>query len=129
MLHQLKYELELLKRYLYNIRPDIYYVVGMVNRFMNIPKWLHYQVDVKILRYIKGTLMYRVLFPSGVKSESELVCYSDSDWCGDRVNRRSTSRYFFNYLGGPISWCSKVVALSTCEVEYIACALSACQAI
>lgn len=27
MLHQLKYELELLKRYLCNIRPDICYVV------------------------------------------------------------------------------------------------------
>ncbi|XP_050897717.1 uncharacterized mitochondrial protein AtMg00810-like [Lathyrus oleraceus] len=55
-------------RYLCNTRPNIYYAVGMVSRFMNKPKWSHYQVVVRILRYIKGTLKYGVLFPSGVKS-------------------------------------------------------------
>lgn len=73
-----------------------------------------------------------MLFPFGVKSGSELMCYLDSDWCGDRIDRRSTSGYFFKYLRGPVSWFSKkqlVVALSTCEVECIVCDLSACQAI
>lgn len=106
ILHQLKYELELLKRfdlknckiavtpsdtnqkldsdsdgkdvdattfkqlvgslrYLCNTRPDICYSVGMVSRFMSKPKWSHYQAAVRILRYIKGTLKYGVLFPSG----------------------------------------------------------------
>ena len=173
ILHQLKYELELLKgfnlknckiavtpsdtnqkldsdsdgkdvdattfkqlvgslRYLCNTRPDICYSVGMVSRFMSKPKWSHYQAAVRILRYIKGTLKYGVLFPSGRKDESELLSYSDSDWCGDRVDRRSTSGYLFKFLGGPISWCSKkqpVVALSTCEAEYIAGAVTACQAV
>ncbi|XP_050877568.1 secreted RxLR effector protein 161-like [Lathyrus oleraceus] len=104
----------------------------MVSRFMNKPKWSHYQAVVRILRYIKGTLRYGVLFSYGVKYESELMCYSDSDWCGDRVDRRTTYGYFFKCLGGSISWCSKKqpdVALSTREVEYIAGALSACQAI
>ncbi|XP_050920167.1 secreted RxLR effector protein 161-like [Lathyrus oleraceus] len=119
-------------RYLCNTRPNICYSVGMVSMFMSKSKWSHYQTAVKILRYIKGTSRYGVLFPSGVKSEAELMCYSDFDWCGDRANIRSTSGYFFKYLGGSISWCSKkqpIVALSTCEVEYIAGALSACQAI
>ncbi|XP_050918678.1 secreted RxLR effector protein 161-like [Lathyrus oleraceus] len=119
-------------RYLCSTRPDICYAVGMVSRFINKPKWSHYQVVVRILRYIKETLKYGVLFPSGVKYESELMCYSDSNWCGDRVDRRSTSGYFFKYLGGPISWFSKkklLVALSLCEDGYIAGALSACQAI
>lgn len=73
-----------------------------------------------------------MLFPSGVKSKSELMCYLDSDWCGDKVDRRNTSRYFFKYLGGPTSWCSNkqpMVVLSTCEAEYIVGALSVCQAI
>lgn len=58
--------------------------------------------------------------------------YSDSDWCGDRVGRRSTYGYLFKLLGSPISWCSKkkpVIALSTCEAEYIACDVAACQAV
>ncbi|XP_050915803.1 uncharacterized mitochondrial protein AtMg00810-like [Lathyrus oleraceus] len=57
-------------RYLYNTRPNICYAVGMVSRFMNKPKWLHYQATVRILRYIKETMRYRVLFPSGVKYDS-----------------------------------------------------------
>src|ERR1051325_1735109 len=110
-------------RYLCNTRPDISYAVGLVSRFMSKPKWSHYQAAVRILRYIKGTLKFGILFPSGRKAESELMSYSDSDWCGDRVDRRSTSGYLFKFLGDPISWSSKqqdVVALSTCEAEYIA---------
>ncbi|XP_050878833.1 uncharacterized mitochondrial protein AtMg00810-like [Lathyrus oleraceus] len=116
-------------RYLCNTIPDICYAIGMVSRFMNKPKWSNYQVIVRILRYIKGTMKYGVLFLCGAKTESELICYSDSDWCRDRVDRRSTSGYIFKYMEGLISWCSKkqsVVALSTCEVEYIAGALTAC---
>ena len=66
-------------RYLCNTRPDICYAVGMVSRFMSNPKWSHYQAAVRILRYIKGTLKYGVLFPSGRKTEPELVSYSNSD--------------------------------------------------
>ncbi|XP_050918394.1 secreted RxLR effector protein 161-like [Lathyrus oleraceus] len=119
-------------KYLYNTISAICYVVGIVSRFMNKPKWSHYQTSIRILRYIKRTLRYGVLFHSGVKSDSELLCYSESDWCGDRVDIRSTSGYFFKYLGDPISWFSKkqlVVALTTYEAAYIVGALSVCQAI
>ena len=66
-------------RYLCNARPDICYAVGMVSRFMSKSKWSHYQAAVRILRYVKGTLKYGVLFPFGRKIESELLSYSDSD--------------------------------------------------
>ena len=66
-------------RYLCNAKPDIYYIVGMVSRFMCKPKWSHYQVVVRILRYIKGTLKYEVLFSSGEKVKSKPMYYSDSD--------------------------------------------------
>ncbi|XP_058746510.1 secreted RxLR effector protein 161-like [Vicia villosa] len=120
--HKLDYDVEVMML-------DICYAVGMVSKFMNKLKWSRYQAVVKILGYIRGTQRYGVLIPSGVKSDLELICYSDSDWCGDRVDRRSTSEYFFKYLRSHISWCSKkqpVIALSTCKAEYIAGALSAC---
>ncbi|XP_050901823.1 uncharacterized mitochondrial protein AtMg00810-like [Lathyrus oleraceus] len=82
-------------RYLCNVRPDICYTVRMVSSFMSKPKWSHYQVVFSILRYIKGTLKYGVLFSSGEKTNTELMCYSDSDWCGDIVDRKSTSGYLF----------------------------------
>lgn len=40
--------------------------------------------------------------------------------------------YVFLICGAPVSWCSKkesVVALSTCEAEYIAACSAACQAV
>ncbi|XP_050875774.1 uncharacterized mitochondrial protein AtMg00810-like [Lathyrus oleraceus] len=73
-------------RYLCNTRPYIYYAFGMVSRFMSKPKWSHYQAVVKILRYIKRDLEYGVLFHYGEKANSELMCYSDSDWYGDKVD-------------------------------------------
>lgn len=48
------------------------------------------------------------------------------------VERKSTSGYIFFLNEAPISWCSKkqsVVALSSCEVEYIARCYGACQSI
>ena len=58
--------------------------------------------------------------------------YSDSDWCGDKDDRKSTTGYVFKFGTSPISWCSKkqsIVALSTCEAEYIVVAMAACQAL
>ncbi|XP_050915901.1 uncharacterized mitochondrial protein AtMg00810-like [Lathyrus oleraceus] len=62
--------------YLCNTRPNIFYAVGIVSRFMNKPKWSDYQAVAMILRYIKGTLKYGGLFPVDEKSNSELR------WCG-----------------------------------------------
>ncbi|MCI18519.1 cationic amino acid transporter 1-like [Trifolium medium] len=61
-----------------------------------------------------------------------MVGYTDSNWCGDKDDRKSTVGYIFLYGGALISWCSRkepVVALSTCEAEYIAASLSACQGV
>lgn len=62
-------------RYLCNTISDICYAVKMVSRFMSKPNWSHYQAIVRIQRYIKGTLKYVVLFPSGEKDNSQLMCY------------------------------------------------------
>jgi len=62
----------------------------------------------------------------------ELIASYDVDWCGDKQYRKSTSCYLFKFLNALISWCAKkqlVVALSTCESEYVAGCLAACQAV
>ncbi|CAI8612138.1 unnamed protein product [Vicia faba] len=56
----------------------------------------------------------------------------DIDWCGDKEDRRSTTDYFFQVFGGPISWSPRkqfVVALSSSEAEYIVESYATCQAI
>ncbi|CAJ2668729.1 unnamed protein product [Trifolium pratense] len=118
-------------RYLCNSRPDLSFAVGVVSRFVDTPKQSHLTAVKRIMRYVQGTMNYGILFPRCVNNAvDKLEGFSDSDWCGDRVDRRSTTGYIFKYLNAPISWCSRkqpVIALSSCEAEYIACAFAACQ--
>jgi len=94
-------------RYLCNSRPDIFYSVSVISKFMHDPRKPHLIVAKRILRYVKGTLEYGFLFSYGSKSKTnELIGYSYSDWCGDFTAIRGTSRYVFMsmmllYLGIP----------------------------
>jgi hypothetical protein len=72
----------------------------------------------RILRYVKGTLGVGILLPaSDRKKQCKLIGYTDSNWCGDTEDRKSTAGYIFYYGDAPISRCSKkepVVDLSSC---------------
>jgi hypothetical protein len=60
----------------------------------------------------------------------ELLGYSDSDHGGDLEKRKSTSGVVFFLGGNIVTWTSqkqRVVSLSSCESEYIAAAIGACQ--
>ncbi|KAK2440889.1 putative mitochondrial protein [Trifolium repens] len=119
-------------RYACNSRPDICHSVWIVSRFMQSPKLSHMQAVKKILRYLQGTVDYGILYSNTDGNQRRLVGYCDSDWSGDKVERKSTMGYVFTLFNCPISWCSKkqnVVALSTCEAEYISACNAACQGI
>jgi hypothetical protein len=90
------------------------------------------QAVKRILRYLQGTIDYGVLYTKAEEDQKRLVGYCDSDWSGDKVERKSTMGYVFTLFNCPISWSSKkqtVVALSTCEAEYISACNAACQGI
>jgi hypothetical protein len=120
-------------RYLCNTRPDLVFSFGIASRFMEKPKVSHLAAVKRILRYVKGTLGCGILFPASDTGRScNLLGYTDSNWCGDKDDRKSTTGYVFMFGGAPISWCSRkesVVSLSSCEVEYIAASMCACQAV
>ena len=42
-----------------------------------------------------------------VNSELDLVGFTDSDWEGDRIDRKYTSEYVFMFFGGAIFWSRK----------------------
>ena len=74
------------------------------------------------MRYLRGTSKLKLTFGGG---KPILVRYTDLDMAGDVDNRMSTLGYLMTFLGGAVSWQSrlqKCVALSTTEVEYIAAA-------
>ena len=61
-----------------------------------------------------------------------LVGYTDSDWCGDVDDRKSTTGYMFFMGDTAFTWYSNkqpIVSLSTCEAEYVAASCCVCHAI
>uniref|UniRef100_A0A5S6QR79 Reverse transcriptase Ty1/copia-type domain-containing protein n=1 Tax=Trichuris muris TaxID=70415 RepID=A0A5S6QR79_TRIMR len=75
----------------------------------------------RILRYLKGTAAYGLLYRGDDKKALE--CFSDADFAGDIATRRSQTGVISLYAGTAISWFSqkqKGVALSTTEAEYVA---------
>ncbi|XP_059650779.1 uncharacterized mitochondrial protein AtMg00810-like [Cornus florida] len=91
--------------------------------FLSAPRFTHYTVVPRIIRYIKRTMFQGLHFSS--HSSLELRAYSNADWAGDLTDRRSTIGYCF-FLGNfLISWCSKkqsVFSWSSTEAEYRALA-------
>jgi hypothetical protein len=107
--------------YLCASRPDIMLSVCMCARFQVDPKEVHLRDVKRILRYLVYTPKFGFWYPQG--STFDLIGYSDADWAGCKINRKSTSGTC-QFLGRSlVSWASKKqnsVALSTAEAEYIA---------
>ena len=101
-------------------RPDIAHIVGVVRRFLENPNKEHWEAVKWIFKYLRGTSKLCLSFGKG---KSVLEGYIDANMASDLDGRKSTSGYLFTFVGGAISWQSKLqkcVALSTMEVEYIA---------
>lgn len=115
--------------YLTNSRPDIVHAVSIVSRFMSNPSKAHFAAAKRILRYVKGTKDFGILYEAD--RDFNLTGYTDSDWAGSTDDRKSTSGYVFLLGNKAISWASKkqtTVALSSAEAEYMAATSAACEA-
>lgn len=114
--------------YLSHTRPDIAYAVSVVSQFMHNPKASHLTAVHRILQYLKGTPGKGILFKKG--EGLTLEAYTDADYAGSMVDRRSTSGYC-TFLGGNlVTWRSKkqnVVARSSAEAEFRSMALGICE--
>ena len=75
--------------YLTASRPDIMFSVCMCARFQANPKESHLCAVKRILRYIRHTPSMGLWYPKG--APFQLVGYSDSDYAGCKVDRKSTS--------------------------------------
>src|SRR6266699_1765208 len=109
--------------YLCASRPDIMLSVGICARFQAAPKESHLVAVKTVFRYLVHTPNFGLWYPKG--ASFDLVGYSDSDWAGDKVSRKSTSGAC-QFLGRSlVCWSSKkqnCISLSTTEAEYIAAA-------
>ena len=107
--------------YLTACRPDIQFSVCLCARFHSCPKESHLLAVKRIFRYLVSSIDIGLWYPIGC--DLTLIAYTDADYAGCKVDRKSTSGSCL-FLGGClISWASKKqhsVALSTAEAEYVA---------
>ncbi|GJZ01356.1 putative reverse transcriptase, RNA-dependent DNA polymerase [Tanacetum coccineum] len=109
--------------YLTASRPDIMFAVCACARFQVTPKTSHFNAVKRIFRYLKGQPKLGLWYPRD--SPFDLEAFSDSDYAGASLDRKSTTGGC-QFLGKRlISWqCKKqtIVANSTTEAEYVAAA-------
>ncbi|XP_019184373.1 PREDICTED: uncharacterized protein LOC109179323 [Ipomoea nil] len=110
-------------QYLTITRPDLSFAVNQLCQFMHSPTVDHWVLLKRVLRYIKGTLTYGLRL--SVSTSFAIHAFSDSDWAGCPVDRKSTTGYAVFLGDNLISWLSKkqrTVAHSSTEAEYKALA-------
>ncbi|GJZ03216.1 xylulose kinase-1 [Tanacetum coccineum] len=107
--------------YLTSSRHDIMFAICVCARFQVTPKVSHLHAVKRIFRYLKGQLNLSPWYPKD--SPFDLEAYTDSDYAGASLDRKSTTGGC-QFLGRRlISWqCKKqtIVANSTTKAEYVA---------
>ena len=111
-------------------RPDISFSIGVLARFMQQPREMHWRYVKRLLKYIKTTRNYCLIYRK--TNNFNLTGYTDSDYAGDIEERKSTSGHVYKVGECLISWNSnrqQIVSLSSTEAEYIALTTSIKEAI
>nr|GEY74211.1 zinc finger, CCHC-type [Tanacetum cinerariifolium] len=79
--------------------PDIAFVVGKLSRYTSNPGTQHWQAIKRVLKYLKKTMDYRLLY-SGYPLVLE--GYTDASWISNTEDNSSTSDWVFLHGGGAI---------------------------
>ncbi|CAN6704192.1 unnamed protein product [Malus baccata var. baccata] len=116
--------------YLTITHPDISYAISIVSQFMHFPSMDHLKIVHRVLRYLKGSIGRGILMRNN--SHTRISGYTDADWAGNSLDRKSTTGFCTFVGGNQVTWKSKkqsVVARSSAEAEYRAMASTACELI
>jgi len=104
------------------------FIVCLCARFQASPKESHLTCVKRIFRYLTGTKNLGLWYPR--EGDFSLVGYTDADYAGYKVYKKSTSGTCQLLEPCLVSWHSNKqnsVALSTTEVEYITASASCAQ--
>lgn len=104
-------------------RPDLAFATSFLSQFNQNPTETHWKMAKRVLRYIKGTQNVGITYTT---CQEPIIGYCDASW-NECSTGRSRSGYVYTMSRGAISWKSarqQLVALSTCEAEYVSMAES-----
>jgi hypothetical protein len=110
-------------------RPDICVAVNLFSQFQNNPTEMHWKGLKRILRYIKGTLNYCLVYEF---DNNPLIGYADSDFASDVNTKKSTSGWLYKVFGATVNWTTRkqrAIALSTTEAEFVALSTAATEGV
>ena len=101
---------------------DISYAVGIVACHVAVPGHIHMKAVNHIYHYLRSISDYKLIYYA-TKDPNEPVIYSDSDWAGDRNDRKSITGFVTCLSGSTITWALRkqtCVATSLTEAKFIA---------
>lgn len=101
-------------------RPDISFSISYLSQFNNCFTAVHWRHAKRILKYLKKTKSYGLMY---TKDNKNLEGFVDADWGSNNIDRKSYTGFCFKFSGAVISYeCKKqqTVALSSTESEYMA---------
>ena len=106
-------------------RPDLAFAVSALRKYNSCLITAHHSAMGRVLRYLQAMKNTGILYKGESKTSAMPgpVCYTDSDWAGDRDKRWSTGGFVVVLCGVAVSWKTRkqdIVALSTTKAEYIA---------
>ena len=114
--------------YLTITRPDIAYLVSVLSQSMSSPTVNHWAIVEHILCYLKEAPGHGILYKK--HEHTKIECFSNADWAGSKIDRKSTSGYCVFFRGHPISWKSKkqsIISRSSAKSEYKVMAQFVCK--
>nr|GEY77808.1 ribonuclease H-like domain-containing protein [Tanacetum cinerariifolium] len=115
--------------YLCMTRHDISYVVNCLSQHMHSPLQSHFNLGLRLLRYLKLAPGSGINFAKS-HSKFSVIAYSDSDWAKCPLTRRSVSGYCVFVNGSLVSGKIKrhaTLSKSSAEAEYRAMASVTCE--
>ena len=80
--------------------------------------------------HVHGTVEYGKRYTQG--DDNRLCGYTDADWVGSSMDKKSTYGYYFSVGSWMVSWCSKKqksIALNSAEAEYMEASIAMYEAI
>jgi hypothetical protein len=109
--------------YLTVIRPDIQFAVCLCVSFQAFPRSSHRMIAQRIFRYLKHTLKFGIWYSA--YSSLDLVGFSDVDFAGCGIDRKSTSSTYHFLRSSLVCWSSQKqfsIVQSTTKAKYVATA-------